>query len=177
LFEEGFDVGAARVEEGTEDFSFWQGDDGVDRAETFGPRSAEELHEDGFGLVVEGVGGEDTVGVTGGEEGVEEVVAEGTGRFLDAFVSFGDTLGDVGVVEMEGDVEADAKVFDEALVGVGFGSAKAVVNVDGAEADAEGFAGCGVGGVEGKEESDGVGTAGDGCADTVSGFDVGAVEG
>ncbi len=63
------------------------------------------------------------------------------------------------------------------LVGVGFGSAKVVIDVDGAEADAEGFARGGVGGVEGEEESDRVGTARDGDAEAVSGFDVGAVEG
>jgi GNAT superfamily N-acetyltransferase len=52
-----------------------------------------------------------------------------------------------------------------------------VVDVDGAEADAEGVAGCGVGGVEGEEEGDGVGSAGDGCAEAVTRVDVGAIEG
>jgi hypothetical protein len=80
-------------------------------------------------------------------------------------------------MEVEENVELDAEVFDEALVGVGFCSAKTVVDVDGAEADAEGFARGGVGGVEGEEEGDGVGAAGDGDADAVSGFDVGAIEG
>ena len=65
-FEEGFDFGAAGLEEGAEDLSFLLGDDGVDGAEAFGPGAAKEFHEDGFGLVVEGVGGEDGVGVTGG---------------------------------------------------------------------------------------------------------------
>ena len=69
--EVGFDFGAAGVEEGAEDLSFCEGDCGVDGAEAFGPGSAEELHEDGFGLVVEGVGGEDGVGVAGGEEVVK----------------------------------------------------------------------------------------------------------
>ena len=86
--EEGFDVGAAGLEEGAEDFSGAlaggvDGDDGVDGAEALGPGSAEELHEDGFGLVVEGVGGEDGVGLAGGDEGVEEVVADGSGGFFD----------------------------------------------------------------------------------------------
>jgi hypothetical protein len=154
----------------------------VDRAKAFGPGSAEELHEDGFGLVVEGVGGENAVGVAGGEEGGEEIVAEVAGGFLDSFgISVGpglrDAAGDVCVMEVEENVELDAEVFDEALVGVGFCSAKTVVDVDGAEAHAEGIAGSGVGGVEGKEERDGVGAAGDGDADPVSGADVGAVEG
>ena len=55
LAEEGFDVGSAGVEEGAEDLSgpvAGDGDDGVDRAEAFGPGPAEEFHEDGLGLVV-----------------------------------------------------------------------------------------------------------------------------
>jgi len=53
----------------------------------------------------------------------------------------------------------------------------AVVDMDGAEADAKGLARGGVGGVEGEEKSDGVCSAGDGCAEAVAGLDVGAVEG
>src|SRR5260370_614711 len=75
--------GAAGLEEGEEDFSFGEGEDGVDGAEAFGPGAAEELHEDGFGLVVEGVGGEDAVGVAGGEEGGEKVVAGVAGSLFD----------------------------------------------------------------------------------------------
>ena len=37
-------------------------------------------------------------------------------------------------MEMERDVEGDAEVFDEALVGVGFFAAEMVVDVDCAEA-------------------------------------------
>ena len=70
-------------------FPFGESDDGVDGAEAFGPGSAEEFHEDGFGLVVEGVGGEDGVGVAGGEEGGEEVVADGAGGFFDGFAGCG----------------------------------------------------------------------------------------
>jgi hypothetical protein len=44
---------------------------------------------------------------------------------------------------VEGDVEADAEVFDEALVGVGFFAAEVMVDVNGAEAHAEGVSfGC-----------------------------------
>ncbi len=136
-FEEGFDFGSASLEEGAEDFSFGEGDEGVDGAQAFGPGAAEELHENGFGLVVEGVGGEDAVGVAGGEEGGEEIVAGVAGGFFDGFgvatgSGFGDAAGNVGVVEVERDVEADAEVFDEALVGVGFFAAEVVVDVDGA---------------------------------------------
>ena len=141
--EEGLDVGAAGLEEGAEDFSgalagVVDDDDGVDGAEALGPGSAEELHEDGFGLVVEGVGGEDGVGLAGGDEGVEEVVADGSGGFFDGLgisrgTGLGDSGGDVGLVEVEGDVEAGAEGFDELAVGGGFfGGADAVVDVGGA---------------------------------------------
>jgi len=127
------------LEEGAEDLAFLRDEDGVDCAEAFGPGSAEELHENGFGLVVEGVGGEDGVGVAGVEEGGEEVVAGVAGGLFDGLgvtfgAGFGDALGDVGLMEMEGDVEGDAEVFDEALVGVGFFAAEVVVDVDGGEA-------------------------------------------
>ena len=65
------------------------------------------------------------------------------------------------MVEVEGDFEAGAEVGDELLVGVGFGAAEAVVDVDGGEAYAEGVVVGVVGGVEGEEESYGVGSAGD----------------
>jgi hypothetical protein len=85
----------------------------MDGAEALSPGSAKELHEDGFGLIVEGVGGDDGVGLAGGDEGVEEVVADGAGGFLDGFwisscAGLGDAVGDAGAVEVEGDVEAGA---------------------------------------------------------------------
>jgi hypothetical protein len=89
----------------------------------------------------------------------------------------GDAVGNAGVVEVEGDVEGDAEVFDKLLVGVGFCAAKMVVDMGCGEADAEPAAGGGVGGVESEEESDGVCSAGEGDGDAVSGFDVGTVEG
>jgi hypothetical protein len=55
-------------------------------------------------------------------------------------------------MEVERDFEADAEVFDELLVGVGFFGADAVVDVGGGETDAEGVVFGGVGGVEGEEE-------------------------
>ena len=122
LEEEGFDVGAAGVEEGAQDFSWpgaGDGDYGVDGAEALGPGSAEEFHENGLGLVVEGVGGEDGVGVAGGDEGVEEVVADGSGGFFDGLAVLGGSGGDVDAVKVEGDIEAGAEGFDEFVVGGG----------------------------------------------------------
>jgi hypothetical protein len=180
----GLDLGAAGVEERAEDFAGALGrvlavdeNDRVDGAKAFGPCSAEELHEDSLGLIVEGMGGEDGVGVAGGDEVVEEVVTNGAGGLFDSLAGSGGAGGDVGLVDVERDFEASAEVCDEVLVGEGFsGGTDAVVDVDSGEADAEGVVFCGVGGVEGEEESDGVGSAGDGNRETVAGVDVGAVE-
>ena len=123
------------------------------------------------------MGGEDGVGLAGEDEGGEEVVADGAGGFFDGFAGLGDAVGDAGLMGVEGDVVAGAEVTDELLIGVGFGSAQAVMNVDGGQADAESVAFCMICGVESEEESDGVGSARDGCAEAVTGADVGAGEG
>jgi hypothetical protein len=180
--EVGFDLGAGGLEEGAKDLSFGQGDDGVDGAEAFGPGSAEELHEDGLGLVVAGVGGEDGVGLAGGEEGGEEVVTDGAGGFFCGFgissgARFFHAVGDAGLVEVERDVESGAEGPNEVLVGVGLGGAESVVDVDGGEAYTECVVLGLVGGMEREQEGYGVGSAGDGDAEAVAGFDGGAVEG
>ena len=74
--EEIFDLLATDGEEGAEDAGGGtagdgDGEDGVDASEAFGPGSTKELEEDGLGLVVCRVGGEDGVGVAGAEEVVE----------------------------------------------------------------------------------------------------------
>jgi hypothetical protein len=82
------------------------------------------------------------------------------------------------VVDVEGDVELDAEGFNKSLVGVGFcRGADAVVNMGCGKAYAEGVVFRVVGGVEGEEEGDGVGSAGEGYADAVAGLDVVAIEG
>ena len=69
-FEVEAEVGAAGLEEGAEDTAFFSYvESGGDSGYAFEPCAAEELHEHGFGLVVEGVGGEDEVGPVGLEEG------------------------------------------------------------------------------------------------------------
>jgi len=184
--EPGFDVAAAGLEEGAEDSAgaligaagfVLDLDDGMDGGEAFGPGSAKQLHENGLGLVVEGVGGEDGVGVAGGDEGREEFVADGACGFFESLVVGGSASGDVGVVDVKRDVEGDAEVADEVEVGVGFlCRADAVVDVGRGEAYTEGVTLGVVGGVEGEQEGDGVGPAGDGYADAVAGLDVVSAE-
>ena len=138
LAEVGLDLGAADLEERAKDLAgafwlrwIWDDDYWVDSAEAFGPCAAEELHEDGLGLVIESVGGEDGVGLAGEDEGGEEVVADGAGGFFDGFSGLGDAVGDAGLMDVEGNVVAGAEVMDELLIGVGFGTAQAVMDVDG----------------------------------------------
>jgi hypothetical protein len=124
------------------------------------------------------VGGEDGVGIAGSDERAEEVVADVAGGLFDGLASLGDELGNAGVVDMQGDIEAGAEAPDEVEVGLGLlGGADAVVDVGSAEADAEGVSRGRVGGVEREQKSDGVCAAGDGDADAVSGVDVVTVEG
>ena len=176
LAQVGAEVVAAGVEERAKDFAGASGgcaefQNGTDGAEAFEPGSAEELHEDGFGLVVEGVGREDFVDFALGEELGEEGVAEVAGGFFEGLFVLGGVGSGVGAVEMERDCEAVAEVFDEALVGFGFFGTEGVVDVDGGEADAEGVPGQGVGGVGEEEQGGGVGSAGYGYGDAVAGRD------
>jgi hypothetical protein len=85
--------------------------------------------------------------------------------------------GNVDVDAVEGNFETDAEVGDEVRIGIGFVAAQVVMDVDGREDDAEGIFGLAVGGVEGEQESDGVGTSGDCGAEAVAGTEVFAREG
>ena len=167
--------GAAGGEQRAQDAAAVKG--GVDAGKAFQPGAAEELHEDGFGLVVEGVGGEDVGGVALGEEGLEGLVAEGAGGFFEAFLVEGGLLASVDAADVEGDGEAGAEGFDEGLVGVGFVGSERVIDVECGEADAEGVARLGVGGVEEKQEGGGVGAAGEGEAGAVAGAEGSGGEG
>jgi hypothetical protein len=110
----------------------------MDRAETLGPGSAQELHEDGFGLIIQSVGSKDGIGVTGGEKGVKESVADLSGGLFDGLAVLSGAGRNVGMVNVQRDVELDAEVLNEGEVGVGFGGlADSVVDVDGRESNAE----------------------------------------
>ena len=82
LLEIGLDLGPRSPQQRTQNSAFGKLDPRVDAAEPLGPGSAQELHQDGLGLVVEGVGGEDGVGMAVGKELLEEVVAEVAGGLL-----------------------------------------------------------------------------------------------
>jgi hypothetical protein len=161
------------VEERAQNFSLGEGDFGCDSREALEPGSAQELHEDGFGLIVEGVGGEDVGGLILLEKRFKGLAAEVAGGFFEGLA----VQSGVGLCvyrdKVQGDFEAAAEVFDERLIGSGFCAAQGVVDVDGGEADADRVSGQVVGGVQQQEQGGRVGSAGDGAASTVAGAEGG----
>jgi hypothetical protein len=179
LFQVGFDLDAAGIEEGPEDLpgaGSTDLNDRMDGTETLGPGTAEKLHQHGLSLIVEGVGSQDRVGMTVADERGEEVIANVAGGFFDGFSGLSGTFRDVDPMNMQRNIEAAAEGFDKLLVDVGFTGTNPMMDVGGAEADTERVALCGVGGVERKQKGDRVCTAGDGDTDAVAGLDGASIE-
>ncbi len=130
----------------------------MDAGKAFGPGAADEFVEDGFGLVVEGVGGGDGVNGAGAEQLGEPGIAEGAGCFFKAHAVSAGVVGGVGVPQIEGEAEGVGEGLYEGGVEVGIGGADAVVHVGYAEDETGGWAD----GVQGPQQSDRVDAAGDG---------------
>ena len=153
----------------------------MDAAQPLGPGPAQQLHQDGLGLVVQGVRGEDGVGVAVGDELPEEVVAKVARSLLDGLgpavgARVKDAVWNAGVADVQRNFEAQAERLDEGEIGVGLVTAQAVVDVDSRQSDAERVARLGVGGVQQKQQGNRVRASRNGGADAVSGADVGAVQ-
>ena len=95
----------------------WAGFDqqaGMDAAQPLGPGPAQQLHQDGLGLVVQGVRGEDGVGVAVGDELPEEVVAKVARSLLDGLgpavgARVKDAVWNAGVADVQRNFEAQAE--------------------------------------------------------------------
>ncbi len=94
----------------------------AERPSSQAPRRS--FHEDSFGLVVEGVGGEDVGGLPTEERGAEGFVAEVAGGLFEGFVVGCGAGAGVDAAGVEGDAQAVAKGLDKALVGFGLFSAQ-----------------------------------------------------
>lgn len=70
-----FNLGASGGEKRPEDKAAGTANNGMNAAQAFGPRAAQQAVEDGFGLVVEGMGGGDGGGPAFAEQGAEPGVA------------------------------------------------------------------------------------------------------
>jgi hypothetical protein len=133
----------------------------MDAGEAFGPCSAKEFAEDGFGLVIESVGGGDGIERVLGHEAAEPGVAEAAGGFFDGLVGLvgvlcGFRFG-VDLMGVERQAERGGEIGAELLVNVGFGATEAVVEMGDVEDDAE----VGGAGGEGAGEGDRVCSAGE----------------
>lgn len=148
----------------------------MDATEALRPGSAQELEENGLGLIVHGVGGEDGAGLAAAEEGVEDLVADVAGGLFERLPGSGGAGGNVGVMEVQREVEAGAQISDESSVGVGLRAADPVMDVDDGKADTESGVRRRVGLVKRAKEGDGVRAARDGRAQAVSGVEVASVE-
>ena len=149
-------VVAAGGEQGAQDRAGGKRKNGRDASESFKPGPAEEFHEDGFGLVVEGVRGQDVGDCALGEQFAEGFVAEGPGSRSDGLVvGAGAGLG-VDAEEVKRDLELLAEADEKRLVGFGLLAAEAVVDVNGGKANTERLFGERVGGVDEEQEGGGV---------------------
>jgi hypothetical protein len=146
----------------------FDGDARVNAGESFEAGSADEAHENGLGLVVEGVCGEDFVdGMSFDEKTVEKSIAEFAGGSFEADVLCGGVLRDFVTVTVKFQVVRAGEVGDELVVGVGFEAAKLVVEMDYREDDAE----LGAEFQKQAEEGDGIEASGDSDADAVAGVE------
>ena len=117
-----FQLGATDGEQRTQDFARTGGaghqNNRMDAAQPLGPGSAQQLHQDGFGLVIQSVRGQDGVGVSLSDQGGEAVVAESPRGLLNCLglaglAAAGDAVGHAGMVDVQRDLEAQAERLHE----------------------------------------------------------------
>jgi hypothetical protein len=126
--------------------------------------AAENMGEDGFGLIVGGVRDGDFVELVFGGEAFEERVAGAAGGVFEiGTLAFG-FGGDVFAGNEEGERVAFSEVCDETFVRVRGTAAKLVIEMDGGEDDAELFTEL----EEQREKSDGIGATGNGYTDALT---------
>ena len=150
---------------------------GGDAAEALGPGSAQKLHQNRLGLIVEGVGGQNEVGFAGEDQPVKDAVAQTASCFFDGFASAGHLLADVGVLDVKRDTAGAAELLNESEVEVRFRPAQVVVDMYGRKPHSKRLTGSAVRGVECAEQGDRVRSARNCHADSAPDLEVLAVEG
>jgi hypothetical protein len=161
-------IGAAEFEERAENGAGF----GMDAAEAGESSAAEDVSENGFGLVVGSVGDGDFVELAFGDEALKEGVAGAAGGVFEVgALAFG-FGGDVFADDEELQGVLGGEIGDEFFVGVGSAPAQFVIEVDDGENEAKFFAQF----EEEMEESDGIGAAGNGDPDALAGAEVWRVD-
>ena len=92
----------------------------MNAGKAFGPGTAKEFSEDGFGLIVESVGGGHGIDLARGHEFAEPGVAEAAGRFFDGLVMLSGLDGGVDLVGVKGEAERIGQFCRKLLVAAGF---------------------------------------------------------
>lgn len=163
-------------QERTQNVALGELENGMDATEAFSPCAAQELGEDGFGLIVEGVGGGDGVEGDLGHQGAQPGVTQTACGFFDGFRGLAGARGGFGRGVKAGGVEGEAKlgsqIADESKVGVGFRAAQAVVQVRDVQREAQFPALV----VKSSQQGNGICAAGDGHAEAQTGAEMGGVK-
>jgi hypothetical protein len=137
---------------------------GADSCQTFQPRPADDVHHHGFSLIIEGMAGGDFIQSSLADEAVEVAIAGLAGRVFEPFSGFDCFPGDICAADVNLKSVAVGQYFYESLVGIGFGTAQAVIEVDDGKNNSQFRAQL----QEQVQEGDRVCAGGDGCADAVS---------
>ena len=159
--EVGAQLSAAEFEERTDDVT----GDGMNAAEAGESGAAQDVRENGFGLVVGGMGDSDFVDVALGDQFGEEAVA-GAARGVFKVGFFAASFGFyVGSADMKRDLELLCELNDGAFVGIGGSAAKFVIEVNNTENNTEVLEKFG----QQEKQSDGIRAARNRYADAVAG--------
>ncbi len=139
----------------------------MDSGEAAGSGSAQQTQEDGFGLIVAGVGGGNAVESIGGGGALEKMVAGaasgGFDREMKPRGEGGDIFGFDGGVERQ----AGGELTNEGGIGLRVRAAKIMVEME----DEGHYAKDGGEFSKGPQQSDGISSAADGEADALAGMD------
>ena len=160
LFEIGAQFLAAHGQQRAEDLSYG----GMNAAEAGEAGTAQDMCEDGFGLVVGGVGHGNARAAGGVHEGLEKGVAGAAGGVFEIGAFFFCFVCHVGGGRMKFQGMTGGQLGHELFVGIGETAAKFVIEVGDDEDEAEFFAEF----EEEQQEGDGVRTAGDGGGDALA---------
>jgi 2-C-methyl-D-erythritol 4-phosphate cytidylyltransferase len=131
----GLDFAASRVEQRPENQSLGKFENRGDAAQALGPCTAQQLCQDGFGLVIERVRGRDCIEWSFGQEFSKPAVAQPARGFFERFGGFacrwiGSGFG-TGIYArlVEGKAEFAGQRAAEFEIGVGFGSAQPMMQM------------------------------------------------
>ncbi len=134
--------------------------------QTFGPGTAEQLLQNSFSLVIEGVRGRNGVQLPLLEQVVKEGIAEIAGGFLDSLVVLLNTRWNIDLPEVEWQLVCGRQRLNEIAIVVGFHTTQAMVNMNDGKHEPESLPTS----QQSEQECDRVGASGDSDAEAQAGI-------